>query len=180
MMASVQSQPGKRMWRLTARPEGEKRARVKDLDEEGDEVVVDVVFENSFDGSNDEEPEVVEDEEAELMIVEESESTVEEAGDEEQVVAEPDIDLTINSSDESDEAEDEDGEGKQERGWAAARHKNPTLPAGWIYREVGWSCSPALECRRWRVAGWWGATSASSSSPRPAASPPAAASPSST
>jgi hypothetical protein len=33
------------------------------------------VFENSFDGSIDEEPEVVEDEEAELMINEESEST---------------------------------------------------------------------------------------------------------
>jgi hypothetical protein len=42
--------------RVPARPEGEKRARVGDLDEEGDEVVVDVVFENAFDGSFDEEP----------------------------------------------------------------------------------------------------------------------------
>jgi hypothetical protein len=118
--------------RVPARPEGEKRARVGDLNGEGDEVVVDVVFENAFDGSFDEEPEVVEDQEAELMIDEESESTVEEAGDEEQVVAKPDIDLAMNSSDESDEAEDEDGEWKQERGGAAAWHKIPTLPAGWM------------------------------------------------
>jgi hypothetical protein len=75
----------------------------------------------------------VEDEEAKLMVDEED---VEDADKEEQVVTEPDFNLVMNSFAESDDAEEEDEEGRVALGGPAAWREIPTLPAGWMYRAV--------------------------------------------